>query len=60
MWVRGLWFAVALGNLGWCVGVERRREVEVVDVFESPEVTAADRIIATPGFGAVVPARLSV
>jgi hypothetical protein len=29
--------------------------VEVVDVFEGPEVPA-DRIIATPGFGAVVPA----
>jgi hypothetical protein len=29
--------------------------VEVVDVLESPEVAAADRIIATPGFGPVVP-----
>ena len=24
-------------------------------MFDSPEVAAADRIIATPGFGAVVP-----
>jgi hypothetical protein len=29
--------------------------VEGVDVFESPEIAAADRIIAAPGFGAVVP-----
>jgi hypothetical protein len=29
---------------------ERRREVEVVDLFEIPDVAAADRIIATPRF----------
>ena len=26
-----------------------------MDVFESPEVAAADRIIATPGLGALLP-----
>ena len=55
MWVL-LWLRWRCATRDGVLEFERRREVEVVDVFEIPEVAAADRIIATPGFGVVAPA----